>query len=175
MKRIIAKTPRTVLKRFSVKDAAGFFALNCDPEVLRYTGDAPFASIAQARTFIREYKHYEQHGYGRWSVHLIETKEYIGFCGLNFSDTTKEIDLGFRFQRISWGQGYATETGFAALRVGFSTYGLEKIVGRAAAENKASLRVLEKLGMVFEKNFEEQGQAWVQMSIRRDDFAAFYE
>lgn len=175
MKRIIVKTPRLVLKRFSLRDAAGFYELNADPEVLRFTGDVPFASVAETRNFIRAYSHYEQYGFGRWSVHRIDTKEYVGFCGLNFSASKTEVDLGFRFQRRFWGQGYATEAGFAALRVGFSTYGLEKIVGRAMKENTASIHVLEKLGMTYEKEFDEDGRRWMQLSILRDDFGSFYE
>lgn len=175
MKRIAAKTPRLVLKQFSIRDAAGFYELNSDPEVLRFTGDVPFASIAEARNFIRGYRHYELHGYGRWSVVRIDTKEYLGFCGLNFSTAKQEVDLGFRLHRRFWGQGYATEAGFVALRIGFSTYGLEKIVGRAMKTNTASLRVLEKLGMTFEKEFEEDGAHWIQMKIQRDDFGNFYE
>lgn len=175
MNRIIAKTPRTVLKRFSTRDAQGFFELNADPEVMRYTGDRAFSSVAEARNFIRQYKHYDLYGYGRWSIYQIGTKEYIGFCGLNYSSADEVVDLGFRFHRRFWGQGYATETGFAALRVGFSTYGLNKIVGRARAENTASLRVLEKLGMAFEKEFIEDGAVWIQMALRKDEFGVFYE
>lgn len=175
MKRIIAKTPRTILRHFALKDAAAFFELNADPEVLRYTGDAPFKSVSQARECIRNYRHYQIYGYGRWSIILSSTKEYMGFCGLNFSVKNHEVDLGFRLPRRFWGQGFATETGFAALREGFSNYGLEKIVGRAMAENKASLHVLEKLGMTFEKEFEEENMRWVQMLLRREDFGMFYE
>lgn len=175
VKYIIAKTPQITLRRFALKDAAGLFELNSDPEVLRYTGDTPFASIKEARDFIRAYGHYDLYGYGRWSIFRNETREYVGFCGLNFSTAKQEVDLGFRLHRRFWGQGIATEAGFAALRVGFSTYGLEKIVGRAMAGNTASLHVLEKLGMTFEKEFQEENARWVQMSLRRDDFGAFYE
>lgn len=175
MNRIVARTPRLVLKRFSIRDASGFFELNADPEVLQFTGDAPFASVKEARNFIRAYEHYDRHGFGRWSVFLTETKEYLGFCGLNFSEPKQEVDLGFRLHRRVWGQGIATEAGFASLRLGFSTYGLERIVGRAMKENTASLHVLEKLGMTFEKGFEAEGAQWVQMQIRRDDFGNFYE
>lgn len=175
MNRIVARTPRLILKRFSIRDAADFFELNSDPEVIRFTGDAPFASVAEARKFLRGYSHYDLHGFGRWSLYLTETKEYIGFCGLNFSERKGEVDLGFRLLRRFWTKGYATEAGFASLRIGFSNYKLEKIVGRAMKANTASLHVLEKLGMTFEKEFEEDGASWVQMKIVRDEFGNFYE
>lgn len=175
MRKITAKTPRIILRPFALRDAAGFYELNSDPEVLLYTGDKSFASIFEAKNFIRDYKHYEQFGYGRWAVFLASTEEFMGFCGLNFSQLRQEVDLGFRFHRKFWGQGFATEAGFAALRVGFSTFQIEKIVGRASPKNRASLRVLEKLGMTFEKKIEESGEHWIQMSIYRDDFGVFYE
>jgi hypothetical protein len=46
-----------VLKRFSPADASGFYELNQDPEVIRHTGDVPFASVAEAESFIRSYDH----------------------------------------------------------------------------------------------------------------------
>ena len=175
MNRIVARTPRLTLKRFSIRDAADLFELNSDPEVIRFTGDVPFASVSEARNFLRGYKQYDLHGFGRWSLFLTETKEYVGFCGLNFSERKGEVDLGFRLHRRFWAKGYATEAGFAALRIGFSNYKLEKIVGRAMKENRASLHVLEKLGMTFEKEIEDDGATWVQMKIFRDEFGNFYE
>jgi [ribosomal protein S5]-alanine N-acetyltransferase len=82
---------RMTLHRFSDADAAGFYELNADPEVLRYTGDRPFASVAGAEAFIRSYDAYERYGYGRWSVYLRETGEYMGFCGLSYRPA---VDVG---------------------------------------------------------------------------------
>lgn len=164
---IVFSTQRLILKRFSPKDAQGFYELNLDPEVLRYTGDVPFSSVAEAEAFIRSYDHYERDGFGRWSVFLKDTGEYIGFCGLNYSMKKREVDVGFRFLRKHWGKGYATEAARGSLLHGFQVYGLERIVARARVDNPASQRVIQKLGMHFEKEFVEDNQVWSQYEITR--------
>jgi len=73
---IAFETERLVLKRFAIADAQGFYELNLDPEVIRYTGDAPFRSVEEAKSFIRGYDHYDRYGYGRWSVFIRATGEY---------------------------------------------------------------------------------------------------
>lgn len=165
MTTIMLETTRLALKMFSVADAASFYELNLDPEVLRYTGDTSFSSVTEAEAFIRGYTHYERYGYGRWSVFIKETGEYAGFCGLNYRPELHEVDVGFRLLRKCWGKGYATEAARGCIRYGFETCGLAHIVARAMRENRASIRVIEKLGMQFDKEFIENGAFWVQYEI----------
>jgi len=162
---IESETERLELRRFSLGDAPGFFSLNEDPEVIRYTGDVAFADENEARNFILDYNHYSLHGYGRWSIFIKETGEYVGFCGLNYSLEKNEVDLGFRIRRAHWGSGIATEAGRESLRLGFERYGLKKIVGQAMNANLASRRVLEKLKMIETSQFEEGGHIWIQYEI----------
>jgi RimJ/RimL family protein N-acetyltransferase len=158
-------TERLELRRFSSDDAAGFFRLNEDPEVIRYTGDSAFADENSARKFILNYSHYSHHGYGRWSVYNKLSGQYVGFCGLKYSPEKNEVDLGFRILRKYWGKGFATEAGIESLRLGFQRYGFKKIVGRAMEANLASHRVLEKLKMSRVNRFDEEGQIWIQYEI----------
>jgi RimJ/RimL family protein N-acetyltransferase len=160
-------TPRLALARFSPADAPGFYELNGDPAVVRYTGDKAFASVAEAEAFIRGYDHYQGHGYGRWSVYLTQTNEYLGFCGLAYRASVDEVDVGFRLMHRYWGQGYATEAARASVEHGFREYGLVKIVGRAMPENLASVRVLEKIGMTFAKRVEDEVGQWLQYELSR--------
>ena len=67
-KRWIVETPRFRLREIVPDDADFFFALNADPEVVRYTGNEAFASVEAAREFIREYPDYREHGIGRWAI-----------------------------------------------------------------------------------------------------------
>ena len=164
------ETERLVLKKFNKADAQGFYELNLDPEVICYTGDVPFASVAEAETFIRNYDHYDRYGFGRWSVFLKDSSEYIGFCGLNYRPAVDEVDLGFRLCRSHWGKGFATEAARGSLLYGFEAYDLENIVARAMKENLASHRVLHKLGMRFQKTFEAEAMIWVQYEITQEEF-----
>jgi len=144
------ETERTYLREFKLEDAADMYKLNSDPEVIRFTGNQAFNSVDEARVFIVNYNHYKICGYGRWAVINKETRAFMGWCGLK-NHEEKFIDLGYRFLREYWNKGYATETARSSLEYGFNTLGMTEIIGRAASENTASIRVLEKLNMTFWK------------------------
>ena len=146
----IIETERLILRELNVLDAEHFFNLNADPEVLKFTGDKPFSSVADAEMFLKNYTDYHVNGFGRWAVILKGSDTFLGWCGLKLNEENF-VDLGFRFFQKEWGKGYATESAKASLEVGFMVLNLEEIIGRAAIANKASVRVLEKLGMSYWK------------------------
>ena len=146
----IAETKRLVLREFRTRDARDFYALNAEPEVLKHTGDAAFASLHEAQRFLRNYRDYRENGFGRWAVIHKETGDFLGWCGLKRNEEGL-VDIGFRLFRRAWGHGYATESAMASLEYGFGHLGIEEIIGRASRENTVSLRVLEKIGMDFWK------------------------
>ncbi|MCA0445479.1 MAG: GNAT family N-acetyltransferase [Bacteroidetes bacterium] len=144
---LILKTERLDLREFTPDDAIHLFNLNSDPEVVKYTGDGPYSSIEEARTFLEGYTCYFDYGMGRWAVIHRETGAWLGWCGLKFHPETGEVDIGFRFFREHWGKGYATESAKACLDYGFETLGLFQISGRALVDNLASIKVLVKIGL----------------------------
>jgi [ribosomal protein S5]-alanine N-acetyltransferase len=148
MKSII-ETNRCYLRQLTIEDAQYFYDLNADSEVIKYTGDKAFKDVSEAKCFLENYNHYKQYGYGRWAVIKKNNGEFIGWCGLKYSPDLNEVDLGFRFFRKYWNQGYATETAKSCIE-----YGLIKIVGRAMELNVASVKVLEKSGMTFVGKFD---------------------
>ena len=82
MKNPIITTRRLFMREFLPKDAQGLYLLNADQEVLKHTGDQPFASLAEANEFINTYNHYEIFGMGRWTVIHHSTEAFMGWCGL---------------------------------------------------------------------------------------------
>lgn len=152
------ESERLLLRPFALEDAEGMFALNNAPDVLDFTGDAPFESIAAARAFIADYDPYTATGYGRWSVLLKATNEYVGWCGLRLDAATGLTDLGYRFLPSHRNKGYATEAGAACLDYGFNTLKLARIIGRVVPANVPSIRVLEKLGMRLAGNTDCEGK-----------------
>jgi len=149
--KIISVTDRLSLREFMISDAENLFLLNSDPKVIRYTGDPPFTSVLEAEEFIRNYSEYNINGFGRWAVILRDSNRFIGWCGLKLNEDNM-VDLGFRFFKKDWGKGYATEAAIASLEYGFNNLNIDLIMGRAAIENSASIKVLEKLKMSFWKN-----------------------
>ena len=163
------ETPRLILREWTIDDAEALFQLNSDPAVIRYTGDDHFESVEHSRELIRNYDHYQVHGMGRWLTTL-KDGTVLGWCGLKNHPEEGVVDLGYRFFRRYWGQGYASEAGEASLRHGFEGLNLPEIVGHAMVENTASYRVMEKLNMTFVSKSICGGEPAVLYKITRDQW-----
>ena len=147
---IVIETDRLLVRKFTEDDAPLLYDLNLDPEVIRYTHD-PLTDVEEARKVLEEVilPQYILYDHGRWAVHLRSGLEFIGWCGLKYLTETNEVDLGYRFKKNFWGNGYAAEAARACIKYGFATLNLQRIVGRALPANLASIKVLEKCGMEY--------------------------
>lgn len=153
----IAETSRTFLREFQFSDRDHLYALNADPQVLKYTGDTPFSSVSEAAEFLTRYNEYRKYGRGRWAVVSKNNGDFLGWCGLKYHPDEGITEVGFRFFRKYWGQGYATESAGASLEYGFQSLRLPCIYAHSHVDNTASLRVIEKLGMTRVKDFDYDG------------------
>ena len=94
---------------------------------------------------------WEQHSFGLFAVELCNDQKLIGFTGLAIPDLLPEvmpsIEIGWRFSRDSWGQGYATEAAKAALNFGFNDFRLDRVISIHQVGNDASGRIMQKIGM----------------------------
>lgn len=149
----IIETERLYLRKMTIDDADSIYLLNLDKDVIKYTGDESFKNIENAKLFLENYNHYEKYEFGRWAVIDKKNNEFLGWCGLKYTIELDEVDIGFRFFKKFWNNGYATESAKACINYGFEKYKLTKIVGRAMKENIGSIRVLEKIGLKYSKNF----------------------
>ena len=171
----VIATARTTLHRFSANDAEDFYQLNLNPENVRFTGDAPFASVEQAKQFIANYDHYQLHGFGRWSVYLnpdeasgtSRKSRYIGFCGLRKNSQNGLVDIGYRIDQKYWGRGLATEISQSVLAYGFEHLSLPIIVSRARVDNPASIAVLNKTGFTNTGEEQEDGFTWLFFELKK--------
>lgn len=165
--KLILETDRLWLREFVPDDAEAFFALNSDPEVMRYTGDACLTSVEQARAGLceRPIVDYQKYGFGRLAVVLKNSDTLIGFAGLKYLDDLGEVDLGYRLMVAYWGRGLATEASRACVGHGFQAHGLKRIIGLVEPENVRSVRVLEKCGLVFERITDYRSQRLAQYVI----------
>jgi len=158
---IVLETERLFLREFKVSDGQHFYSLNLDKEVLKYTGDHSFNNVKEAEEFLSKYHHYKKYGYGRWAVIRKQDDAFLGWCGLKCTPSTNEVDIGFRFLKNHWNKGYATEAAEACLDIGFEKFKITCIVGRAMKKNKPSIKVLEKIGLVYDKPFNFDGEEGV--------------
>jgi ribosomal-protein-alanine N-acetyltransferase len=162
---VVFETDRLLFRRFTEDDAPLLYDLNLDPEVIRYTHD-PLTDVEHARKVLKEVilPQYILYDHGRWAVHLRSGLEFIGWCGLKYLTETNEVDLGYRFKKNFWGNGYATEAARACIKHGFAMLNLGRIVGRALPANLASIKVLEKSGMEY--LYEEMMHGYVHKTYQ---------
>ena len=149
---VLLTTERLILRELNVDDAPHFFRLNSDADVMRYTGDDPLSSEEEAVRMLRNYDHYRKYGVGRWAVVSKNDSRFLGYCGFKYSADVDEYDIGFRFFKEEWMKGYATESAKACLVHAFEKLQLNMIEGRAMKVNKASIKVLTKIGLTYWKD-----------------------
>jgi ribosomal-protein-alanine N-acetyltransferase len=145
------ETPRLRLRPFTPADFDELYGLYSDPEVMRYIGHGVRTREETEQGMARTAGHWSNAGLGMWAVYEKDTGKFVGRCGLQPLSDTPEIELGYALRREFWGKGYATEGSLAALRFGFETARLGRIVAIARPENGGSRRVMEKVGMTYEK------------------------
>jgi len=152
VKKTIIETERLVLREITLADKEELFNLHSRPEVQQYTGEPLVKSIAEMEEAIQiRIDDYKKYGYGRWAAFLKDEMQFVGWAGLAYLPEFDEIDLGYRFLAEYWGLGLATEASRAILSYGFDHLKLKRIVAIAMKEHAASIRVMEKVGMKFEK------------------------
>lgn len=152
----IIDTPHLLLRPFTVDDAPAYWPLINLPEVIRYTGDTAQPSLDAVRAILldKPLRDYAVHGYGRMACIEKSSGRLVGFSGLKYLDDLQETDIGYRFLPECWGKGYATESALALMAQGRAAFGLDRIIGLVQPANGASARVLQKLGLVYERTFD---------------------
>jgi RimJ/RimL family protein N-acetyltransferase len=170
------ETAHLFLRRFTLDDAEAYLPLISLPEIIRYTGDTPASSVEEAREVLRSrpLRDYVLHGYGRLAVIEKASGRLVGFSGLKYVEELGEVDLGYRFLPDCWGKGYATESARAVMAHGLRELGIRRVVGTVHPDNPASARVLEKLGLRFERMLAPDGDrlAFGLFARRLDESAA---
>jgi ribosomal-protein-alanine N-acetyltransferase len=149
----VLETDRLILRHFSEVDAAFILGLLNEPSFIQYIGDRKVRSIDGAKSYINNgpVASYAKNGFGLYLVELKETGEAIGMCGLIKRDTLEDVDIGYAFLPKFWFKGYAVEAALAVKQYARDIAGLRRIVAITDPQNTGSIRVLEKIGMKFEK------------------------
>jgi ribosomal-protein-alanine N-acetyltransferase len=153
--RVILETERLILREMTEDDAHDVYLLTSNPKIQRYlSGERMNLSPEEALNALRThvFPQYAKYGIGRWAVVPRHSSTLIGWAGLKFMPEDNEYDLGYRFLEEHWGKGYATESATAVLEYGLKKLPGARIVGKAVVGNVASIRVLQKIGMKFERN-----------------------
>lgn len=149
----VLETDRLILRRLSLDDAPFILELLNEPSWLRFIGDRGVRTLEDARNYLRNgpMASYERNGFGLYLVERKDGGDPIGMCGLIKRDSLEDVDIGFAFFPRAWGKGYAYEAAAAVMAYGKSTLGIGCIVAITNNDNESSIKVLEKIGMRFER------------------------
>ncbi|MBA3445664.1 MAG: GNAT family N-acetyltransferase [Gemmatimonadales bacterium] len=149
----VLETKRLKLRLITLDDGEFILELLNDPDFVRFVGDKGVRTIDDACRYILSgpKASYDRYGFGLWLVELQSPKLSIGICGLLKREPLEDADLGFAFLPRFRSCGYARESASAVLQHGREVLGLKRIVAITDRDNAGSIRVLEKLGMSFER------------------------
>ena len=141
------------MRRLEFDDAPFLVALLNQPSFIANIGDRGVRSVEDAHRYLRDgpMAMYEKFGFGLWHAARKTDGLAIGMCGLLKRDNLQDVDVGYAFLPEHWGVGYAFEAAHAVVLHGAGKFSLKRIIGVVSVGNTASIRVLEKLGMNFER------------------------
>ena len=173
---LILETDRLIHRELKSSDAEAFFAMDHNPKVHQYLWNKPVQKIEETIeviTFVRQ--QYVDNGIGRFAIILKQTNEFIGWAGLKYN--TEEVnhkinfyDIGYRLDEKFWGKGYASEASFAWLKYAFETMNIKTIEAAAHAENVASNRILQKMGMQMTEHYLEDEVSWNWYQLENENY-----
>ena len=154
----ILETERLRLRPFAAGDVEWWQAIRSHAAVTRFLpalGDDP---AGRARASIDAFvRHWAERGYGPYAVLEKASGRPIGHHGLRFLPEFGETEALWTLDPAVHGRGYATEAGQAVVAHAFGAAGLARLIAITTEDNRASRRVMEKLGFRYEKNAVYKG------------------
>lgn len=157
---MLIETERLLISKIGPEDADFIMQLLNTPSWIKYIGDRGIHSLDDARNYISSgpVKSYEQFGFGLYLVKLKASHTPIGMSGLLKREMLDSPDIGFAFMPDFTGQGYGLEAARAVLNYAEETFQIKRVLAITLLTNTSSIRLLEKLGMVFEKMIESANE-----------------
>jgi [ribosomal protein S5]-alanine N-acetyltransferase len=146
------ETERLILRPWSLDDIDALHQVWAHPEVRRYLWDDDAISRQRAAAAVEAgVAGANRNGVGLWCVLPKPASELAGFSGFRYIEDSPEIELLYGLLPEYWGRGLATEAARAVLEYGFDAALFTRIYARTDVPNRASVRVLERLGMKLER------------------------
>ena len=147
---VVVETERLVLRHPTGRDAPAIYdGYARDPDVVRYLTWRPHRSIADTFAYLDVLRSGWDAGTDRtWALTMRGEDQVIGMIGLR--PRGSKADIGYVLARPHWGRGLMTEAGRAIVDLAFADPAVYRVWAVCDADNAASARVMEKLGMTLE-------------------------
>lgn len=166
------ETERLILRMWREADFEAYARICADPEVMRYLGGKPYTRLEAWRHMAYLVGHWHLRGYGHWAVEEKASGQLIGRLGLQNPEGWPGFEIGWTLARESWGKGYATEGARRALEYAFTEMGRGHVISLIHPENRASIRVAERLGEKVEGKTEVLGIDVLIYGVSREAWRA---
>ena len=148
------ETDRLLIRPWIDDDRPAYRVIVDDPEVSRYVhGGRPYTDAEVDEWFARQARQLADHGVCMGAVIEKSSGRLVGLSGTQPLGTTGDLEIGWIFARDTWGRGYATEAGGAAMRYVLETLGRPRVVAIIDPDNEPSKRVARRLGMEYEARY----------------------
>ena len=150
---VVLETERLQLRWLTPADADVMLAVWNDPAFIRHVGDRGIRTLDEAHDAMQKgaFHLYEAYGYGPFRAALKDSDTAIGICGLFRRDGLDDPDIGYAVLPDHCSQGYAYEACCAVIEHARSDLGLTRLIAIISPDNAASIGLIEKLGLRFER------------------------
>ena len=140
------------MRFWRASDVDPFLAFYRDPQSAAVYGEVVTRSDVWRRVAL-VIGHWHLRGFGPWALEDKATSKFAGYCGLWFPEGWGDVEVGYGISPEFRGRGYAAEGARCVRDYGYRESGFERLVSYIEPENKASLRVAEKLGAAPDGEF----------------------
>ncbi len=165
-------TDRLDLRRFDAADLDELAELFAEVELWRFPYGRGFTRAETAAFLDHQLREWNDFGFGCWVARRRDEGGIIGYVGLSvprfLPAILPAVEVGWRFAATTWGQGFATEGGTAALDEAFATLRLTSVCSIPQADNISSVRVAQRLGMTL------VGEVTIPANERRGELSALH-
>ncbi|HTU13729.1 MAG TPA: GNAT family N-acetyltransferase [Solirubrobacterales bacterium] len=158
---IETETDRLICRRPSATSSGDYRRLFTEPEVEQWLRPPPMKGFEPSdfeRMLARDRSHWQTHGFGPWVLIDRDTEDFVGRAGLNWTrvDGRDEVELPWALRVRFHGRGLATEAALAAIETARGV-GLSRVVSLTLIDNRASRRVMEKIGLRYSGDVPHAG------------------
>lgn len=165
------KTKRLILRGFAESDLDAYAQMCADAEVMRYIGTGKVLSRAESwRSMAAIIGHWYFRGYGLWAVEEQQSGKMVGRIGCWKPEGWIGFEIGWCLEKAFWGRGFATEAGKASMDYAFTKLQQSHVISLIRPDNKASIKVAEKLGEKLQGEAEVLENKALVYGISREEW-----
>ena len=166
----VLHTERLVLRAMGEHDLLAYEAMLTDERIYRWFGGEQPNRAEVWRSIAMHLGHWALRGYGQWLLEHRESGDLIGRAGLWQPEGWPGLEVGWAVAPEHWKRGYATEAGLAARNWAFDHLGVEEVISVTLPHNEASRRVMEKVGLRYDRTQVVAGREQVIYAITRAEW-----